>query len=261
MNVWLGVFVIVGMLLGPISAALAQPAAPFPAALVPPSRQQYTLKVDTSTTPQRVNMGCEADQIGGTTVNGIRFTGGVAGTGALMVGVGCTNGGDAAPGLRIGATGQTLTLLGSVSLPSSAFTGTFITLTNTTNQIIAGTGTTTTLNFPAPSGGSIILNMPAQADTLVGRSTTDTMTNKSISGAYFIATQFLAVSQAGAPLTNPGGDFFIGQTTFGSLAPGLPGITLRVRRGSSPGTCKLVAVGGTSSAEKTIIDNVGSGCT
>jgi hypothetical protein len=57
-----------------------------------------------------------------------------------------------------------------------------IILTDTTNQIVAGTSNLTTLNIPAPSG-TITINFPSTADTLVGRATTDTLSNKTINGA------------------------------------------------------------------------------
>jgi hypothetical protein len=56
-----------------------------------------------------------------------------------------------------------------------------LTLTDTTNQLVLGTTNTTTVSAPAPAS-SITLTLPNTADTLVGRATTDTLTNKSISG-------------------------------------------------------------------------------
>ena len=55
-----------------------------------------------------------------------------------------------------------------------------VSILSTSNQLIMGaTGFTTTLNFPAPAS-SITLNFPVTADTLVGRATTDTLTNKTL---------------------------------------------------------------------------------
>lgn len=49
-----------------------------------------------------------------------------------------------------------------------------------TNQIVFGSGPNfTTLNFPAPAG-AITLTFPNTADTMVGRATTDTLTNKTL---------------------------------------------------------------------------------
>jgi len=53
-------------------------------------------------------------------------------------------------------------------------------VTATTNQIATGTGANvSTLNFPA-SSGAITLTFPNTADTMVGRATTDTLTNKTL---------------------------------------------------------------------------------
>lgn len=72
-----------------------------------------------------------------------------------------------------------------------------ITLTNTTNQITMGTTNTTTLNSPAPSA-PITLNLPNSAnDTLVARTTTDTLSNKTLAG--FINTGY----SKGGSLTAP----------------------------------------------------------
>lgn len=55
-----------------------------------------------------------------------------------------------------------------------------IKLAKTTNQIITGASTNlTTVNFPA-SSGAVTLTMPNTADTMVGRATTDTLTNKTL---------------------------------------------------------------------------------
>lgn len=51
------------------------------------------------------------------------------------------------------------------------------------NQFQAGTvGNRTTLNFPAPAG-NITLNFPSTGDTMVGRLTTDTLQNKTLTSA------------------------------------------------------------------------------
>lgn len=248
------------LVLGLALPAAAQPPGRYPVMVRPSTLAQYHFKIDNSTTPNRTEIGCEVDQLGGTFVNGLRIVGAVAGSGATISGVGCTNGGDANPGVTIGATGQTLTLLGTVVAANLSFTT--LTATGTSNQIVLGTSpNTTTISAPAPSG-AITLTLPITTDTLVGRATTDTLTNKTVSGPSFSATQYIATlgSFGQTPLTLRG-DVFIGQNVdTTSLGPGFPGITLRVKRGTSPGTCKLVAVGGSSTLEQLVVDNVGSGC-
>ena len=55
-----------------------------------------------------------------------------------------------------------------------------IKITPSVNQIVLGTSpNTTTLNAPAPSG-NVVLTTPVTSDTLVGRATTDTLTNKTL---------------------------------------------------------------------------------
>lgn len=58
--------------------------------------------------------------------------------------------------------------------------GTSLALTATTNQLVTGASSNlTTVSFPA-SSGAVTLTMPNTADTLVGRATTDTLTNKTL---------------------------------------------------------------------------------
>jgi hypothetical protein len=78
-------------------------------------------------------------------------------------------------GLSITTTGISTTSL----LASSSLSATNITLTNPTNQIVTGSGTTTTLNFVAPAT-TAILTFPNSTDTMVAKNTTDTLTNKTL---------------------------------------------------------------------------------
>lgn len=87
------------------------------------------------------------------------------------------------------------------------FTGT-ITDTLTDNQIILGAlGVQTTLDFPPPAG-PVTLHFPNTADTVVGRATTDTLTNKTLLNATFTGTVTgaVAVNYKNASVVNHTGD-------------------------------------------------------
>ena len=61
-----------------------------------------------------------------------------------------------------------------------------ITLTDATNQIIIGSGTTITIN-PSTPGSDTTLNLPTVSDTLVGWATSDTFTGmKTFTGGFNI---------------------------------------------------------------------------
>ena len=85
-----------------IAAPLLAQVGPgvFAVALRPAAIAQYHLKVDNSTTPQRTNIGCETDQTGSATVNGLRIVGAAAGSPPLISAVACT-GGDANIGISL----------------------------------------------------------------------------------------------------------------------------------------------------------------
>jgi hypothetical protein len=68
---------------------------------------------------------------------------------------------------------------------TGAVTSPNITLTDDTNQILLGTTHTCQLTAPVASqAGNITLTLPPTTDTLVGRATTDTLTNKTIDSPY-----------------------------------------------------------------------------
>lgn len=61
-----------------------------------------------------------------------------------------------------------------------AASGTSLALTATTNQLVTGASSNlTTSHFPA-SSGAVTLTFPNTTDTMVGRATTDTLTNKTL---------------------------------------------------------------------------------
>lgn len=100
-------------------------------------------------------------------------------------------------------TAPTIELNGNVtSTGSSSYAS--IALTDTTNQIALGTTNTVTINAPAPAS-SIVLTLPITADTLVGRDTTDTLANKTltapvVSGILY-ANAITAASDSDVTLT------------------------------------------------------------
>src|SRR6185312_1737107 len=65
------------------------------------------------------------------------------------------------------------------------------TLTKTSNHLVLGTTNTTIINAPAPSS-NITLTLPNTADTIVGRATTDTLTNKTLSSGTISGTTTLS---------------------------------------------------------------------
>ena len=107
--------------------------------------------------------------------------------GAAAINVGATN----ATGINIGRTGQLVTFPGNVTV-----TGTFspavtsaasFAVTNLTNQLVLGTTPNlVTINSPAPAG-AVTLTLPNTTDTLVGRATTDTLTNKTLTSPVMTA--------------------------------------------------------------------------
>lgn len=87
---------------------------------------QSTLRVDTSTTPNRTDLGCETDRIASATVNGIRIVGAAAASKPTISGTPCTGGdtnqtldikGAGTGGLGV-SQGIDTTVTGSVFLPA-----------------------------------------------------------------------------------------------------------------------------------------------
>lgn len=91
-----------------------------PVALRGAPSQQNTLKVDNSTTPNRVNIGCETDQENTATVNGARVVGAATGSNPTLSAVACT-GGDAAIGLTLTPLGTGTVILGGLHTTNVQF--------------------------------------------------------------------------------------------------------------------------------------------
>lgn len=76
--------------------------------------QQNSLKVDNSTTPQRTEIGCEKDQEGGATVNGLQIVGSATTVNPSVSAVACAAGGDANIGITLTPLGTGTTVFGGV---------------------------------------------------------------------------------------------------------------------------------------------------
>jgi hypothetical protein len=130
------------------------------------------------------------------------------------------------------ATGATLTLIDGTTVTGPAASGTIMTLGNvetvtgakTFNNaklLLAGsTSGTTTLNASATASGT--LTLPAATDTLVGKATTDTLSNKTIDTASTntikINGNTLAATAGTATLTVPNStDTLVGRATTDTL--------------------------------------------
>lgn len=80
-------------------------------------------------------------------------------------------------------TNKTLTSPVLTTPTLGAASATSLALTATTNQLVTGASSNlTTVSFPA-SSGAVTLTMPNTTDTVVGRATTDTLTNKTIASS------------------------------------------------------------------------------
>lgn len=164
LQVTAAVFVIAGAWLGLTRGLSAQlgPGTLY-LATVPPSSEQSTLRVNTGTTPNRTEIGCESFRLVTTTVNCIRITGGATGSPSVIAPI-AGQGGDTTPKLSLGAgmSGFSALNFGScqVSAPSglSAFGQAIGQAPCTAPAGITGTSLvwvqtkSTSQSFSAPSG-------------------------------------------------------------------------------------------------------------
>ncbi len=133
-----------------------------------------------------------------TTAGGPTIAGSSSAGGAITI-----NGDGASPGssvLSVNTAGTTLYLGNSTSGASVTSAG-VLSLPATTNQIVTGAGSNlTTLTFPA-SSGAVTLSFPNTTDTMVGRATSDTLTNKSIAGSE-INSSLVGAAYGGTGVNN-----------------------------------------------------------
>jgi hypothetical protein len=110
-------------------------------------------------------------------------------------------------------------------------------LTQVDNQIVTGFGaaTQTVLDFP-PSIAGAVLHFPNTTDTIVGRNTTDTLTNKTLTQPTIDGVQIINSpgTYIGVPNANPSGTAF---NDLVSLAGGFVTLTLAGANSGSIGIC------------------------
>jgi hypothetical protein len=122
----------------------------YPLAVRGGNSQQNTVRVDTSTTPQRTEIGCETDQENTTTVNCLRAAGAAAGSGPVISAIAAT-GGDAniSPVLKPLGTGAWAVPGGGSTSNTTGLQGTLS--INTTSTASTQTAKQTLLSFSLPA--------------------------------------------------------------------------------------------------------------
>lgn len=160
--------------------------------------------------------------------------------------------------LGITSTANTWTATNTYSVP--------IVISPTTNQIVVGTGgNQTTENFPQPPG-NVTLTYPITSDTMVGRATTDTLTNKTLTSPtintpIFPGTGIVAnlnPDRQSVTVANEG----VTGTTLNKLAKltGAPSTAIITAITDTGGVIGVVTAGAGTSSSATIQTNGQASC-
>ena len=140
------------------------------------------------------------------------------------------------------------TLLGTQTLTNKTLTSPSLTTPTigSAGAIFSGTTGTTTVVASA-AAGSTTLTLPAATDTLVGKATTDTLTNKTIAASSNTITGLTNTNLSGsAGITNANlanSSVTIGSTTvaLGASSTSLAGLTSATFAGSTSGTTQILS--------------------
>lgn len=152
---------LLAILWGPLDVLGQAAKGKFPVVVRPTTSAQHSLKVDSSTTPQRTEIGCEVDQEGGTTVNGWRIVGAATTVAPTIQSLGCANGGDTSPDatIKAGSGNAGLTFKGANAQASGRTA--FNALTATVNQSGTAAYDGIQLNVTETATGSGAKNLEA----------------------------------------------------------------------------------------------------
>ena len=232
---------------------------------------------DTSTTLQEYIY----DQVGGTITAGTGIVSTVSDAGNTTtlslatsgVTAGTYGSASAIPSLTVDTYGR-ITSISTNSISSSltigtttiSLGGTSTTLAGMTSIAFAGSTSGSTTVQASATAGTSTLTLPAATDTLVGRATTDTLTNKTISGASNTLTNIGNSSLTNSSVTINGTSVSLGGSATVTAAAGtLTGTTLNstvvtssltsvgtISSGTWNGTTIAVAYGGTGTATGSI---------
>ena len=180
-----------------LSQSLVGKLSPPIASLINPTKKTPTTELASSQVLAEETVGSfleiNADTIIKGTLNGITLSS--TSSGILIS--------DLANGRSLTITGDNINLGDTTSIPG-------LNLTSTVNQLTLSSGVTGTLTW-TPTGTDKILTLPDVTDTLVGKTTTDTLTNKTISGSSNTISNIQSSALSGS---------FTGITGLGTIGTG-----------------------------------------